>query len=265
MRVVPSVEAALVNQQLAVRVSILCMRVSAQTWLKKMAEKEPKSKRHCSRQLTLHNFFKGKSSASSLPKPLSAKISPRDLGVHIYTTTEIENSKGLQKEFRIFWNEKALEICHSKKEIKDLKSSSAAIQGAIHVSWALHKTKLLEIKADKLRDNLRRVYQDEITLKQVLSTVDKNVERLKTAHAVVTATYESGSSVSTAELEHDLNEGMAELRRAQEALIKAIKRRSIDTQLFEQEMESLVVPPPIQLTQDEIGHLIQITKEENEE
>ena len=69
---VPSVEAALANQQLAVRVSILYMLDSAQTQLK---EKEPKSKHHCSRKLTLHNFFVGKTSASSLPKPLSATIS----------------------------------------------------------------------------------------------------------------------------------------------------------------------------------------------
>ena len=174
----------------------------------------------------------------------------------MYTQEEIDCAKGLQKEICIFWNEKAEEICKDRAvRVGKLKSNTTAIQGAIYASWTLHKSNLLELKADKRREDLKSVYKDEVTLSQVLSAVDRNIDGMKTAYAVVTTTYSTASNAPNAvEVEQDLNDGMQELRRAQDALSKAIDRRSIDIQLSEQE-KPLVAISPEQLSQDHVQQL----------
>lgn len=119
--------------------------------------------------------------------------------------------------------------------------SSTAIQGAIYASWTLHKFSLLLLRAEKLQSDLKSVYKDETTLTDVLSAVKRNVDWMKTAHAAVTQIYNTTSAAV-----EDLSDGMHELRKAQDALSKAIDRRQVDINVTvcEQEATLLWADPP---------------------
>lgn len=86
-------------------------------------------------------------------------VSPEYYGIHIYTEEELSSSTGLQKQFRIYWNEKANEIC-SDKSIRSKLHNKAAIQGTIYTSWSLHKTHLLQLQVEEFEAQAKKVYPD---------------------------------------------------------------------------------------------------------
>ena len=78
-------------------------------------------KRKATGQDTVHLFLKesGPSGASGssgavASKPLTTPI-PELFGIHIYSTIEIEGQTGLTKEYKKFWNVKAMEYCQHKR------------------------------------------------------------------------------------------------------------------------------------------------------
>ena len=58
-------------------------------------------------------------------------------GVKIYTTEEIERTKGLEKKRRLFWNTEAKKLC------KETKKSKGDIAKAIDLAWRQHQSSLL--------------------------------------------------------------------------------------------------------------------------
>ena len=84
------------------------------------------------------------------------------------------------------WNDKAVEI-YSDKSITDELNNREAIEGAIHSSWTLHKTSLLELEAEELEDKAILVYDDAVARELILKNVKKNRDRMKTAHATIHA------------------------------------------------------------------------------
>ena len=71
-------------------------------------------------------------------KPYSAA---RARKVKIFSAKEIEESKGLQKTYRQFWNDKAEELC----KISSLRTfKPGEIQGAVNVAWTMKKTEYLK-------------------------------------------------------------------------------------------------------------------------
>ena len=58
-------------------------------------------------------------------------------GVKIYTTEEIERTKGLEKNRCLFWNTEAKKLC------KETKKSKGNIAKAIDLAWRQHQSSLL--------------------------------------------------------------------------------------------------------------------------
>ena len=222
-----------------------------------VSDSKPKVKRRRYTQSTLSSYFiSSNADTPSSTAHLEAKEIVQSLGIHLYTNEEIKGAKGLQKEFRSFWNEKAEELCKDPSvRMGKLKSSSTAIRGAIYTSWTLHKCSFLQLRGEKLQSDLKDVYKDDTALTDVLSAVNRNIDRMKTAHATVTQIYSTASSDH--DIEHDLNEGMHELRRAQDALSKSIDRRQVDINVtfVEQETAILIAGPPEQLSHDEVEQM----------
>ena len=241
-------------------------------------EREPKAKYHhgFQQQATLHKYFQrqlddGEASQHLTPAqpatsstPLVAELTPQFFDIQTYTESQINEAPGLLQDFKRFWNEKATELCKDASVCAKLKHNKVAIQGAIQTAWVLHKTSLLELKAEKVKEESKVVFHDEITLSHILTPVDKNTERMRTAHAIVNALVTAvSSSPDRKKAEHELEKGMCELRRAQAALSKAIDRRQKDIQLVESEKETLLTAAsPVKLSQSEIEQLAESIKVE---
>ena len=90
-------------------------------------------------------FFKG----GGTSKPRTVDFTPEYLGLKMYTSKDIDESSGFDKQYKEFWNAKASELCQDKTVRHKLKDKSA-IQGAINTSWTLHKSDLLELEAEEL-------------------------------------------------------------------------------------------------------------------
>ena len=110
-------------------------------------------KRPCSSkgkiQSTLHKFFKNSDGDSKSTKPKMIEYSPEFFGLHTYSEEDILTSFGLDKNYKKFWNAKALELCKDEKARHKLKDK-AGIQGAINTIWTLHKSDLLKIQAEEM-------------------------------------------------------------------------------------------------------------------
>lgn len=150
--------------------------------------------------------------------------------IHLYSEEEVKNVKfGLNQQRLRFWNEKAVEICSDKTITNELDNNREAIEGAIHSSWTLHKTGLLELQVEELEDKAK-VY-DEVAREYLLRNVRKNLDRMQTSHATISALSdmiaESSDMTQKVQLEKQLSQEMSELKRAQDALSKAIQRSSM--------------------------------------
>ena len=102
-------------------------------------------------QLSLHRFFKSNPSEGSTGDSAAGVITPEYFGIHIYTNTKIEDAAGLEKDYRTFWNEKAIDMCSDKYTRAKLSRDKVAVQGAINTSCTLHKVELLELKAEEMK------------------------------------------------------------------------------------------------------------------
>ena len=111
-------------------------------------------------QSTLHRFFKS-TSAAKQNRPTTVNCTRQHLGIHVFTDEDISKSKGLDKQYKIFWNDIAKELCQDKDVQHKLKDKSA-IQGAINTSWTIHKTDLLQLQADELCEQFSLLYEDEV-------------------------------------------------------------------------------------------------------
>ena len=129
-----------------------------------------------------------------------------------------------------FWNDKAVEICSDKSITDELNNNREAIERAIHSSWTLHKTSLLELEAEELEDKAILVYDDAVARELILKNVKKNRDRMKTAHATIHALSNiiaESSESQKMQLEKQLSQEISELKKAQDALSKAIQRSPV--------------------------------------
>ena len=229
------------------------------------------AKKHpCTVQATVFRYFQAsekQSSSSSLQKPATVAESPKSLGIQYYSHKEIESASGLQKDYRKFWNDKATELC-SDKSVRAKLRNKAAIRGAIDSSWTLHKTHLLQLQAEKLVQQTKQLYSDEVAHSYELTVVTSNVERMLQAYGSVNLTYteiESAGSVNEKViLEKQLESDMSELKKAHAALTKAMKQK---TKILEAEEmdEAMYAESPVQLSDSELESLVEIVKEETEQ
>jgi hypothetical protein len=230
-------------------------------------EDEVGNKKACGVQSTLFKFFQPSSSSDEVHKhSCTAVATPENYGIHMYTSTEVISAQGLQQSFRKFWNEKALELCSDSVTRCKLKNK-AAIQGAIHLSWTLHKTELLKLQAEEMGEDMKLIYPDEVTQKHMLTPITRNLDRMLIASAAVTRLYSEmggGDSADIRKLEGDLDRELTELRKAQDALNKAIQRRRSDLNLSKRESDVMRAESPIQLSDAEMQQLVSIVREESQ-
>lgn len=234
----------------------------------KNVEDKAGNKKACGVQTTMFKFFQPSSSSDQVHKHSCVAVTtPESYGIHMYTPTEISSAQGLQQLFRKFWNEKAGELCSDSVTRCKLKNK-AAIQGAIYLSWTLHKTDLLKIQAEELGEDMKMIYPDQATQKHMLTPVTRNVDRMLIASATVTRLYSEmggGDSADIKKLEADLDRELTELRKAQDALNKAMERRRSDLDLSKREIDDLMhAESPIQLSDIEMQQLVSIVREESQ-
>ena len=98
-------------------------------------------------------------------------MTPRQFGVRVYSSAEINDAVGLEKQYREFWNAKARDICGDKKSVGKLVEK-IAMHGAINSSWILHKTELLKLEADELCSLATEIYPDEIAQSHIHGGID---------------------------------------------------------------------------------------------
>ena len=160
----------------------------------------------------------------------------------IFSEQEVNESIGMQKSYRQFWNDKAEELCRSNA-LKTFKPGE--IQGAINVAWSLKKTDILKDQIEEVNKEIAsKCSTDELKKFQMSKkTAEKNTERVDAAVSALRKTQENlttarqelvdGTNKSERKLasarvdkiEKDLDAQMAELRRAQDALRKATEAR----------------------------------------
>ena len=203
----------------------------------------PAPKRYkISHQPTILDFATGQSRTQKPKSDLYSAARARK--VKIFTESEIEMCTGIQKVYRAFWNKKAEEIC-SNSHLKTFKPGE--IQGAINVAWTLEKTRHLKEDMDKLHEESGQSCNlSNVVLKKVQSSnkaIERNNKRVEGAHETLSKTQKAlteerfelfkssnGGQRRTVvqkieKREEELATNMTELRRAQDALRKALDRK----------------------------------------
>ena len=195
-----------------------------------------------SRQPTILDFATGQSHPQKAKSDVYSAARARK--VEIFTESEIEMCTGIQKVYRAFWNKKAEEIC-SKSYFETFKPGE--IQGAINVAWTLEKTQHLKEDMDKLHEEIGQSCNlSNVVLTKVQSSnkaIERNNKRVENAHETLSKTQKAlteerfqlfkssnGGQRRTViqkieKREEELASNMTELRRAQEALRKALDRK----------------------------------------
>ena len=109
----------------------------------------PRNKQHSSlpRQPTILKFVIG----SVEKKPADSYPAARARKCKLYTTKEIEESTGMTKTYRKFWNDRAEEIWGSQA-LKSFKAGD--VQRAINTAWTLEKTKHVMKEAEEVQSEI---------------------------------------------------------------------------------------------------------------
>lgn len=169
--------------------------------------------------------------------------------IKIFSREEIAspNVAPLERKRRQFWNDKAEQLV-SKSETSGLDKTT--IRGIIDVSWRLRKTSLLEMETRNLLNN-EKVISDVGQTKtgsQKRQTIPKNLERMERTHVQVESLdkeiteirrmHEEAVSKTDKQKQRQryndkkvfLDGAYSELKKAQEALVKAIhvKQKEIE-------------------------------------
>ena len=163
----------------------------------------------------------------------------------IFTEEEINSANShLESKRRRFWNEKAEQLAR-KNETYNLDKTT--IGGIIDVSWTLRKTTFIEVDAKKMLSD-ENIITGEVccskkTGSQKRMTIPKNMDRMEKAHVQVEcldkeitdirAMYEQAKTKADKQLLREKYEGKkimldgayTELKKAQEALTKALKEK----------------------------------------
>ena len=131
-------------------------------------------------QSTLTTYF----GVSSKPKLMCPTASARK--VHVFSEREIEQATGIEKQRKLFWNEKAEELC--KNECYD-DWKAGKINQLLHEKWKLRKACLVENEHEEISNKIDDILSGDPDLVSKISisrkvkskTVQKNLERIEKA------------------------------------------------------------------------------------
>ena len=194
---------------------------------------------------------------------------PRHLyGIRLYSDKEIREAKGLKKEELKFRNAKAMELS-GIKGIHQKLQNKAAVEGAIVTSWILHKSSLLDLYVDEAKSRIKKLFDDDF---KMMATCNRNRTRMNDCNLRINHLYEQLRSGSNATLQVEVTSEMSELRKAQEALRKALFRLNSRLDLYEKKLsaESVSItmrcglsPLSSSLDSSEIGDIVETIKLEH--
>ena len=110
--------------------------------------------------------------------------------MNLFSEQEVNESTGIQKSYRQFWNDKAEELCRSNA-LKTFKPGE--IQGVINVAWSLKKTDILKDQIEEVNKEIAsKCSTDELKKFQMLKkTVEKNTECVDAAISTLQKTQEN--------------------------------------------------------------------------
>ena len=136
--------------------------------------------------------------------------------------------------------------------------------GAINCSWTLHRTQIIQLQAEEVTELAGKVYQSEATKEHVLSSIRRNVSRVKEAHESTTTFYHVMKGSDPAEMEDDLSTKVRELKVAQEALLKSISRKKEEILAAQRDNEAglITAGSPVKLFSGDVEALIDAVKAE---
>ena len=206
-------------------------------------------------QKSINYFFGGSEPDCSFAKKYGFKV---------YSNLEIDSATGkFEKEFRKFWNKEA-EMLARDSRLRTL--GKLQLHGIINTAWSLHKSTLLKLEIQQLEQLEKRVSDTDFRIKKRDDSVVKNFERMEVAHFAIETTHEqlkklkrslislpSNSTVNCScreamrkeilDTESRLHADIHELKKAQDALRKAIMKRmaEIEDQLLKEESEQHVI------------------------
>ena len=145
-----------------------------------------------------------------------------------------------------------------------------AVKGAINMTWTLHKSKLLLHQADELVDKAPAVWPNKASRDHILKGILRNTERVKTADSQLNLLYDELRQLLSEEerksKEADIERAMTELRKAHDALHKAIENKKADMNVETKEPRDnavMAVADAPDLTREEIEGLVEAVKIDN--
>lgn len=157
----------------------------------------------------------------------------------MYSEHEIDAVDGYEKMYRSFWNSKAQEILSNPDTSKVLLGDVMAVRGAIDTAWAMKKAELLKLDATKLL-KIAEDNQDHLPKKKLvqMKTVREDIEKVNNELITLNSVYTQVEELHQCkpypdpakkmQLEGALNYHMSLLKKANEALRKAVIRRQAD-------------------------------------
>ena len=231
-------------------------------------ESKSTNKRPCTAQATLFKYFKVSEQQDGSPSSSHqlTVATPESYGLKVYSKSEIESASGLKQEYLKFWNDKAAELCGDKNIREKFRNNKKAIMGAINSSWTLQRTELLRLKAEEVIEAAKTVYTNDVRREHILSSVRSNVTRMQDAASTVTQFYHIMDQSTPAEIlgmEADLTKEISQLKRAQDALIKALQRKREDILASgKDEYELMKCDSPEQISQADVEKLAHLVKKE---
>lgn len=144
-----------------------------------------------------------------------------------------------------------------------------AVKGAIDSAWVIHKAHLLKLDANKLqktvsdRDAMSRSGIPRKITRDILR-LHNNVDKIDTALFAVNECYQQISEHGNKTMEANLDFNMSELKKANEAMRKALERKNKLVNEFITSEEQDVHPCP-QLDEQEITLLASEVKKQEDQ
>ena len=201
-------------------------------------------------------------SSSKTLSTVTVPVTPQDFGIHMFTLPQIQNSAGMLKEYRLFWNEKARDLCSDVTVTKEKLKDKVEIQGAINVAWTMHKSSLLQMQADEIQEEAKTIYDDPVGRAHLLMPIERNLTKVLESHAYIQQLHDH-SDLPVDKLQDDIDSEIHELKKAQDALNKALESRRQDMDQAKRRVaEKHTVQSPVKLSEAEVEDLVNTIKAE---
>ena len=100
-----------------------------------------------------------------------------------------------------------------------------------------------------------------------MSSISKNVVRMTASATAINALYKEAEACPTdiKTIQETTAKELTELRKSQEALVKSLKRKESELSiLLLKESSKMIVPPPAELSTDEMEHIVEVVQQEEQ-